>query len=237
MPLFKHQKFSLIIISFCLIIIIITEFIFQEFNIFLSYGQFILALFFMWFIGFNNAMQESIEKYLYEYYLMGPFFVLMFEGILGFVFTFIYSFFHSPFEEIIKFKQNRSTSEFVILIFAFLLFLILSGGKNSFRVVTTKVFTPMTTTFLDYILNPFYLIFYFLSGRDFKSNGKRNVAYFVINLIISVIITLCGGIYNEFLILFCFGLERDTHSQVTNRSNEEKELNIFAIEDDQESVN
>ena len=234
LPLFKHQKFSLIIIGIFYITIIITEFIFQEFNIFLTYGQFILALLYMLFIQFGNALIESIEKHLYEYYQLDPFFVLMSQGIVGFLFCLIHSFIYSPFEDIIKFRQSHSTSEFVILIFAFLLFLILSGGKNSFRVLTTKIYSPMTTTFMDYILNPFYLIFYYISGRDFISYGKKNLAYFLINLFISVIMSFCGGVYNEFLILFCCGLERDTHRQVTQRSKDEKELNFY-LDDDNDS--
>ena len=93
----------------------------------------------------------------------------------------------------------------------------------------------MTTTFLDYILNPFYIIYYFFTDKDFISYGKKNYAYFSINLIISSIITFCGGVYNEFLILFCCGLEKDTHSQVTSRSNYENELNIFNDEFDKET--
>ena len=49
LPIFKHQSFSLIIIAICLLIIVITEFIFQEFNIFLSYAQFIAALLLIFF--------------------------------------------------------------------------------------------------------------------------------------------------------------------------------------------
>ena len=40
----RHQIFSLIVIGACLVIVIITEFIFQEINIFLPYGHFFLAL-------------------------------------------------------------------------------------------------------------------------------------------------------------------------------------------------
>ena len=46
-PHFKHQIFSLKIITICLLFIIITEIIFQEINIFLSYGQFFLVIFIM----------------------------------------------------------------------------------------------------------------------------------------------------------------------------------------------
>ena len=41
LPIFKHQIFCLIITGVCSLIIVITEFIFQEINIFLSYGKFI----------------------------------------------------------------------------------------------------------------------------------------------------------------------------------------------------
>ena len=235
LPIFKHQSFSLIIIAICLLIIVITEFIFQEFNIFLTYAQFITALLFMLFIQFSNATVESIEKYLYEYYLLNPFYVLMLQGIFGLVVYSIYCILENPFDEVIKFKKHKTTSEFTILIFAFILYIILSGGKNSFRVVTTKIYSPMTTTFLDYILNPFYIIYYFVIDKDFISYGRKNYAYFIINLIISSIITFCGGVYNEFLILFCCGLEKDTHSQVTSRSNTENELYIFNDELDKES--
>ena len=44
LAIFKHQFFSLIIIGICLIVIIITEFIFQEINIFLTYTDFIIVL-------------------------------------------------------------------------------------------------------------------------------------------------------------------------------------------------
>ena len=232
LPLFKNKLFSLICIGICVIIVIITELIFQEFNIFLSYSQFFLVLFFIFIIHLSSALEESIEKYLFEFNKLNTFFVLMFQGIFGFVLTVIYCLFHSPFDDIIKFKQNSSTLNFVILIFALILYIILSGGKNSFRLLTTKIFSPMTTTFLDYILNPFYIIYYFISRNDFISYGKINVAYFVINVILSLIITFCGCIYNEFLILFCCGLERDTHNQVTTRSRIEHELDSLLSEDD-----
>ena len=45
LPVYKHQYCSLIIIGICIIVIIFTEFIFQEFNIFLTYAQFCLAFF------------------------------------------------------------------------------------------------------------------------------------------------------------------------------------------------
>jgi len=94
-PIFKHQLFSLILIGICVIFIIITEFIFQEINIFLSYSQLILALVIIFISLFFSALQDSIEKYLIEYNQFNPFLIVMIEGIFNFVFIFIYGLFNN----------------------------------------------------------------------------------------------------------------------------------------------
>lgn len=231
LPILRHQKFSLIIIGICKTIIVVTEFLFQEISIFLTYGELILVFFFVFVIHFFSALVDSVGKYLYEYNQLNPFYELMFEGIFGFLISFLYCIFYNPFEEIIEFKKNNSNSNFIILIFLLFLYIFLSGGKNSYRVMTTKIFTPMTTTSVDYLINPLYLIYYFADGLDFLYYGEKNYPYFILNLVISFIISLCGLIYNEFLILNFCGLEIDTHYLITERSNKEIELNIFEEED------
>ena len=47
--------------------------------------------------------------------------------------------------------------------------------------------------------------------------------------------SFCGCVFNEFLILFCFGFERDTHNQVTKRSITENEINSLNVIYTQES--
>ena len=235
LPIARHQYFSLIIIGICLILVIITEFIFQEINIFLSYGQFSMVFLLNFLLQFCNSMLDSVEKYLFEYNHLNSYLCLLLEGLFGFILSFIHGLFHSPFEEIIEFKKINSTSEFTILIFLLILYLALSGLKNAFRVATTKIYSPMTTTFVEYILNPFYLIYYFCSDNDFITNGNKNYAYFFINLIISLIISFFGFVFNEFIILFCCELEIDTHSQIVTRSIKEEEiLNLSEINIDEE---
>ena len=235
LPIFRHQYISLIIIGICLILVIITEFIFQEINIFLSYGQFSMVFLLNFLLQFCNSMLDSVEKYLFEYNHLNSYLCLLLEGLFGFILSFIHGLFHSPFEEIIEFKKINSTSEFTILIFLLILYLALSGLKNAFRVATTKIYSPMTTTFVEYILNPFYLIYYFCSDNDFITNGNKNYAYFFINLIISLILSFFGFVFNEFIILFCCELEIDTHSQIVTRSIKEEEiLNLSEINIDEE---
>ena len=151
----------------------------------------------------------------------------MLEGIFGLILTIIYYIFYSPFDEIIRFYKQKSTIEFIFLIIFFILYILLSASKNLFRVLTTKIFDPITATFMDYILNPLYIIITFSFLGDFVSSGKRNWINFGINLILSLIISFFGGVYNEFIILFCCGFDRETHNQITLRSEFDSNINKF----------
>ena len=237
LPILKHQFVYLIIIGICELIVIINEWIFQEINIFLSYGDFTIFFCLLIVVQFISAMIESIEKYLFEFNNLNPFFVLMFEGLFGFLLTFVYSFFQSPFVDIIQFKKSNSSSNFSILIIVLIVYLILSGLKNAYRVLTNKIYTPMTTTFMFYIFNPFFLSYYFAIEIDFISLGTRNITYFIINLIISIILSFIGCVYNEFLIIFFCGLEHETHREISIRSNSEIEIpKMIEMEEEEEVV-
>ena len=231
LSILKHQLFCLIIMGACLLILIIFEFIFQEINIFLTYGQF-FSIFILSFIGqFLNALIDSNEKYLFEYDNENPFYVLMFEGVFGFSFSLFHCIYQNPFDALKDYRNNKehSNSDFGLLIFCLIIYTILSGLRNSYRVITTKVYSPMTTTFTDYILNPIYISIYFALGKELMKKGKRNYAHFFINLIISLIISFLGLVYNEFLILFFCNLDKDTHIQVSRRSSQETEF-IISLE-------
>ena len=220
--IYSHQFFSLLIIGICLIIVIISEFLFQNFsdkiNIFLPSTYFILALVTIFFIHFFNSLLDSIEKYLFEYDFFSPFKTLMWEGIFGLCITMIYYFIESPLDYFILYYEQKGWIKFTILIFLLFLYIILCGGRNAFRVITNKIYSPMAKTLTDYILNPFYHIYDFFRGKDFLINGNMKYFYFILNLILSFIITICGCIYNEFIVLFCYKLEFDTHDQISRRA-------------------
>ena len=116
------------------------------------------------------------------------------------------------------FKKNKTSSEFSILIFCFIIYIILSALRNLFRVETTKIFTPMAATSIEYILNPIILIIYFSLSLDFTINQEKKYAHFFINLIIGIIISFFSLVYNELLVLFFCNLEKDTYLQISDRS-------------------
>ena len=142
----------------------------------------------------------------------------MYEGIFGFFMSFFYFFIPNYLQDVIYVYKNFSIGSLFLFTFLLLLYIILCGGRNVFRVITTKTYSPMARALTDYFLNPIYLAYDFSLGNDFITKGERNILYFVINLIISLIISFCGCIYNEFIVLFCCGLERNTHDQISRRA-------------------
>ena len=234
--IYKHQFISLLIIGLCLLIVIGTEFIFQEINIYLSYGKFVGALFIIFLIHFFNSLLDSIEKYLFQYNYFNTFITLMWEGVFGTIITLIYCSIDNYFKDLIDYYKTKSKGNFIGLIFLLFLYIILCGGRNAFRVMTNKIYSPIVKTLTDYLLNPLYIIIDFSRKKDFLKKGERNVIYFIINLILSFIITICGCVYNEFIVLFCCKLEHNTHYEIAIRSisNSEimEELNTYDDNDD-----
>ena len=218
--IFKHHKFSLAIIGICTIIVIITEFFFQEINIFFSYWNFIMVFLLSILSQVLNAFLDSIEKYLFEYDYVNPFYALMYEGIYGFFMTFFYFTIPNYLDDIKKVYKTYSAGELILFTFLLLLYIVLCGGRNIFRVITTKIYSPMTRGLTDYFINPIYYIYDYSLGNDFIKQGEKDFNYFLINLIISLIISFCGCVYNEFIVLFCCGLERNTHDQISIRASE-----------------
>ena len=218
LPIYRHQFLSVLIIGICLVLIIGTEFIFQEVNIFLRLWEFVIALVIIFLIHFFNSLIDSIEKYLFEYNYFNPFIVLMWEGVFGIIITLIYCSIDNYFNELIVYFKSKTVGRFIGLILLLFLYIILSGGRNAFRVITNKVYSPITKTLTDYLLNPLYIIIDFSRKKDFLKGKDRNVLYFILNLILSFIITICGCVYNEFIVLFFCKLEYNTHYGIAKRS-------------------
>ena len=236
--IYKHHRISIYFILSFLILLAIIEIIFmRNTNIFpqvyLVPIYFILSLAHI-FCAFKNV----IEKYLFENNQTSPYLVLLLEGIFGLIITIIFEIYNPPFDGIKRFYRFKSTTKFSFLIIGFIFYILLIGAKNLFRVLTTKIFDPMATTLMDYIFNPIYIIiiFSFLSKKT--PYGISYWLYFVINLIISLIISFFGLVYNEIFILFCFGLDRETYKQITGRSIIESNISdLFEENDDDDEIN
>ena len=230
--IFKHQILSLIIIFICFIITISSEYLFQRVDEIFTYAEFTEALALILVEYFYLAMMDIIDKYLLEFESVDPFLIIMVEGLIGLVFGILFCWVENPLPELKYIYNNNSTSSFILFIAFLFLFFICTNFRVAFRIMINKLYSPMVLTLSDYFLNPIYIIYNYING-DFKSKEGQNIFYFVLNLILSILTAFSTFIYNEFIVLFCYGLELNTHDQITKRSKlEEIEMNVKEILND-----
>ena len=232
-PMLKHQKFAFTLLVLCLIILIISEYFFQEFDGIITTKDLSLAIIFSVISYISLTFDDIIEKYLIEFDFLNPFIILFRQGIIGIIFTIICALIENPFKGLKDVYDNNSGAMFILFLFLLLLYSIFGALKNIYRMPTIMLFTPMNKNLADIIINPIYIVYYFIEGKDFSKNGQRNYLYFFTNLIILIIFDICGLIFNEFLILFCCRLDHDTYKSITERAISLEEMNILN-EDDEE---
>ena len=217
--IFKHQKVSLIIIFVCLLLIIIVEISFNIIYHTINGNIFhiiLLSIICFFFLGFQN----NIEKYLLEYNYINPFLLLMLEGSIGLILSIIFSLLDNPFKSIIGFYSISENIEFIYLLICLILFIILSGLRNSYKILTIRKYSPMTKAIADSFLDPLLILYYFFVNFDFMLNKERNTLYFILNLILLFISVFSGCVYSELLVIYHFNLEKDTHYEVSRRATE-----------------
>ena len=230
MPVVKHQKCSLIIIFVCLSLIIILEGIVNTIYNKSGFSRFIkiIGLYFIKYMF--SAILEVNQKYLLDYEFLNPFYILMIEGIYGFIFTFIFNIIvASPFKILQKKSQEHNNDDIKILIsliICFILYFVFSGGRNVYRLITNKIYSPMAKTFIDGFFVPLLIIFYYIIKNDFqiRQEGDLSFRFFICNLILSIIIVFCNCVYNELFILYCCDLEYDTFMEISGRATLKNEI-------------
>ena len=218
-PIFKHQILSIIIILICLLVTISTEMVefYRDHN--KSKGlRYIIFIIFLFIINqtFTSGC-DIIEKYLLEYDFINPFKLLMLEGAIGMFFCLLFTIHQDPFEQL-KIIRKENPEYIPYLIICIFIFFLFSCGRNIYRIISNKLYSPTSKALFDYIFVPFFIINYFLLDNDFTINGKRIYYCFIINLIMSFIIVICCLIYNEFIVLFFCNLEYNTHYEVSKRA-------------------
>ena len=206
----RHHVLSLVVMSLFLCISIILEIVYTSNNM----GRFIFSLCLTLFSYICCGYTDCIEKYLVEVNYENPFKIIMNEGICEFIFSVFYSIGKQPFKEITKTYEDYSAGEFTLLIFLFFLHLVFSMGVNAYKIYCNAIYSPMAKSLMEYILVPFMNLHYFYNERDFHDDS----IFFLISEIICLIIDFFGCVYNEYIILFCCGLEHETKSEITKRS-------------------
>ena len=222
----RHQIFSLTILGMISLIIIIIELIYRsKIN---DIGNHIISYFLVLFHYFFISLTDVIERYLVDYDYINAFEILMLEGIASFIITAIYSIFINPFKEISIVYKRIEASNFILLIFLLFLFIVLSAFINIYKILCNILYSPMAKSLSCYFLTSIFIIYHYINKNDFMINGEQNIIYFLMSLVFSVLIDIFGLIYNEFFILKCFGLSKETYDGISVRAKEsEIELSDF----------
>ena len=234
----RHQVFALIGMGICSGIVIILEIIFKIKGKVLSklVIAYLLVICHLVFVTFTDV----IEKYLIEYDFIDAFILLASEGAFEIVLCSIYSCVENPFKDIKNYHNNEKNKKyFPLLIFLLVLYFAFSAGLNVYRILCNVLYSPMAKSLPAYFLNPIFITYYFIFENDFTVGKKRNYIYFIINVIISIFIDLFAFIYNEFFILYCFDLEKETHFGISERSiktNEMIEMDLQIIWNNDENL-
>ena len=175
---------------------------------------------------------DIIEKYLLEYDFLNPFHMLMYQGFFGCLITpFFLIVKNDDFRKIKdKFEKEEDWS-FVLFLILLVLYFLFSGARNSYRVLTNKIFSPTSKTLADCFLDPALIIYYFFN------EDKLNIAKFIINLIISIILVFCSCIYNEVFIIFCYNMEYETYYEIRNRATTNENLTSSVEENNDDDKN
>ena len=93
--------------------------------------------------------------------------------------------------------------------------MFLSGLKNIYRVTTIKLYSPMTRALTECVLDPFISLIVFLSKYIIKDNFW---IFFTINIFCWFINAFFSLVYNDCIVLYCWGLEHETYLEIISRS-------------------
>ena len=219
----RHHVFALIGMGICSGIVIILELIYKTRGI--SIGNFVIAYLLVICHLIFVTFTDVTEKYLIEYNFIDAFLLLASEGALEIVMCIIYSFIKNPYKEIGNYYNKEENKKyFPLLIFLLILHFVFSAGINVYKILCNVFYSPMAKSLPTYFLNPIFIIYYFIFENDFTVEKKQNYFYFIMNVIISIFIDLFAFVYNEFFILYCFDLEKETHFGISQRSIKTNEL-------------
>ena len=209
----KHHKYSLIIISIFLVLTFFVDIIFKSKNInFIKYLYFdLFILYYYTCETFNNC----IEKYLVDINYINPFLILTLEGIFEFILTSIYiGVFNKKFLNGLKIFINANGTKKLLRILPLIGYILISTISNVYKIYCNVIYSPMARSLINYLLTPVFIIYTFFINLDFN----RNVLYLVISIILSVVISFFGCVYNEYIILFCCELEKETKDSIAERA-------------------
>ena len=128
---------------------------------------------------------------------MNPFLILMIEGAFQLILSIFVPIWKNPFE---GFKDEKIKNNKTLFIILFILYVLLQIVVNIYRIYCNVIYSPMARSLIDYFMNPFLNI------------------YFVVSEILCCVMSFFGCVFNEYIVLYCCGLERETKDEIADRA-------------------
>ena len=230
--IYKHQKLSLIVISFFLAILLILELCRAE-----SLLDKFLAILICTMSCLSRSFLDVIEKYLFDFNYIEILKIVVYEGFIALFFYIIYFFCNNKYQTQAKYlvddmsEFNWSFISFIILI---IIYLIISGLRNAYRVATNKYYSPMSRALFESAIDPILYLYNNLTIKN-KEEYEGFWIYFGIIFFCLIVISIFSLIYNDLIVLYCCGLEYNTYYGITNRLYSEKQTNFYDDNDSSSS--
>lgn len=122
------------------------------------------------------------------------------------------------------------------VIFVLLLYSIVCGFLSIYKLFIVKIYSTTTRSLFHSFFDILFFIYFIFSEE--KRVIKINTLYFWIYIFSHIIIIFFGLVYNEFIVLYCCGMETNTYSESYKRSekNEYNEISKLIIEEDTDKI-
>ena len=212
--IYLHQKLSLIIISFFLFVLIIIE-LYISTNILYKILAFLISSTSCLFRSFLDVS----EKYLLDFEFVDILKILIYEGLIGVIFYIFYFISNKAYliqaRNIID-QMSEFDWPFISFILLIIIYIFISGFRNAYRVNTNKYYSPMSRALFESTLDPLLFLYNTLTFNR-KDEYIGYWIYFSIVLFCLTIIAFFSLVYNDFIILYCCGLQHNTYGEITNR--------------------
>ena len=229
--IYKHHLVSIGIVGVGFILICINRLIKLE-NLLVIFIVFIC-------VHIVYSVKQINDKYIMDKKYISPFYLLLYQGIIGSIFTIICIFisYAIPCKENWTFCEGNKFEDFTEVInklgqhldvipFLFLL-LFSSTFVNVFLMLIKKYLTPTHRSVAD-SFNAFFTWAYTFTYDQGWSNKWDSMNFLDIFGYLLIIIGCL--IYNEIIILHVLGLDRDTKKEIIERAIEDNRISLKLVD-------
>jgi hypothetical protein len=145
--------------------------------------------------------------------------MLIYEGLIGiflFIIFFIVNKSYQKEGRNILIYMSHFDWKLITFILLIILYTVISGFRNAYRVTTNKYYSPMSRALFESTFDPFLFIYNFFTLKIYDENRIKWV-YFGVVLFSLLVIGFLSLVYNDFLIISCCKLDFNTYRGINSR--------------------